>query len=497
MSKETTLDDIAKQLAHNNKVQKETNENLGKLIDLFKKQMESDKVESQREKSNRRSEEKFKRRTGDEGGSLVALAHGDLLKALLGVPGMLLTFAGLGAAIVKFSQTVQEFFDPFNQELHERSQWLRKQLVAGAGISKTLIAFFGSFTVLGKTISSVAMRIPVLNRVLMSLSRNVFGPAISLISRGDVLLQRMFRLSFGNMFGFLKSISKIFTSIFKWDIIIRSAFTAFNKFKEETGDVPRRLFSALIHGVTEGLRLLFISIIDAFPLIFKAVNFIFDDMLGWVDRTGIPVVSHLAGAVRNTFMWFRDFAQSNEKLNEWLGGISKYWSEKGKEQFNEMFTVLIPGMIVGLFDAVRYWLGLLEKSSAMEIVKAGETLFNDVMSAISNLFKATTEAIEGVLKGVGDWVQRKTGFKAPERWPWQRDKAEPPRMSKRERQRVEEIEREAEEKRRAEVAANAASNVIVTDASTNTSTTTAVNTQQMLPAPPATDRNDPAYGPVY
>lgn len=477
MAKTATLDDLTKLLKEQNKKQDDTNNNLDELIKIMKKDAEFNRRKAAEDKSGLKFGGKGDKKNPDWSNTDFAgsLLRGDFLTAIIGsAAGTVLLIIGAITALFKFSETIQEFFQPLDMDLKKKSQEFRNWLAAGWQFSTIIETIFGWISKFSKMTYGLLGKMPFFGASLNGFLSSVGKIAIAV----DNYIKRFARISPSSFLGIFAGMETMFRRILKIDVAIKGFVAGFKAFEGKDGPFGLRLIYAIVAGITEAAGYFITSFVEAIPLTLKALSFVFDNALGWIENLNIPVISDIAGFFRNIFLWLEELVTSNEDFNNWLASIGNFW-----EAFKEI-GANFKGVLLATVD--KLWLDI---SKILD-----SELFGKVTDWVNTHITPRFEPLLKLLDQLGDWVNglisKFTKFKVPDRWPWEKSeeqktkdqakkdktvqsapkKAPEERMQKQETKRVEEITAAKEAKDKAQRQTSVAP-VIVTSAPVSSNTT--------------------------
>ncbi len=478
MAKAATLDDVTEMLKKQNEQQGKTNKALEELVMLMKEEKNSKK----KKETEERSKGKFGGKPSnpaDTNEFLGNVIRGDLIGAIFGgVQNIAIALGSMLFLIIQTAKTLQEeIYDPFNEKLTKVNEDIRKFLAAG-------ILFFSGFGFFLK--GSTKAFTSLFNLPIFSEIKN-FAIVV------DAFIKSNLRFAPSNLFGLFTSLGQVFRILLVLDIFLKSILKGFKAFEQAQGTLTERIFEgvsvALKTAVVETIK----SFVGAIPLVFKAIKFLFSDLMLTIERLDIPFISDIAGLVAgayeivaNIFGWFEELIMSNEKLAKWFN------VESVVEGLTKLATDLLSSILGFIEDAVLTPLDMI-LNSLIKFFTSGEV--GKIIDGIVTVIKAL---VINPLMYLGDQLLKKLnididfkkmfkdmGFTMPDRLPWERDEKEKEDQARVAKKPAEQksmaMEEEKKKKERAERDYKEKSTVVITDASVKTSTTTAVTQNSIMP----------------
>ena len=476
-----TLDDLADELGKSNDLQKETNEHLQELTEMFAKQFGYEKAQDQKEaresrrtRGKRRSEAKFQRERSDDVNIVGALASGDWLRALFGLPVAGAAILSIIIGVAKISQTFQEFFRDGEKAAVEVSERWRAFIAATAGFMNFMRAFFGSFTVLYR----IAKTLPAIGAVVKGIE-GIFRGLFALSEPVRKILR--YFTGIHTLRGIFSVLGKFFNVILIIDSAIRGVLGGLRKWGELEGiHWGKRLFISVGHGLGVAVQTFIKAFVDAIPLLFSAINWVFDDLMRYVENSGIPIVSQLASVVRNVYLWLGELATSINETFNITGRIKQFiarmngwvseWNIDADQVLSSMYdmgAVVVKSIIHSISSIFKWVLDGVKSASPDSVVGFFREKAKEAMESIRNFFANVMETFKKQMK--------RWGVEWPDRWPWQRSPEQKRKDEERNMQRsqkedrVDEIERKQAERDRVEKRQAATSPLIMDNSSVDNS----------------------------
>lgn len=486
MAKAATLDDVTMMLKKQNDYQGKTNKALEELVMLMKEE----KTGKKKKETEERGKSKFGGKPSnpaDTNEFLGNVIRGDFLGAIFGgVQNIAIVLGGMLFLIIQTAKTLQEeIYDPFNAKLKKINEDVRKFLAAG-------VLFFSGFGFFLKGTTKVFTAL--FNLPIFSQIKN-FAIVV------DTFIKSNLRFAPSNLFGLFTSLGQVFRIVLVLDIGLKSILKGFKAFEQAQGTLTERIFEgvsvALKTAVVETIK----SFIGAIPLVFKAIKFLFSDLMLMIERLDIPFISDIAGLVAgayqiaaNIFGWFEELIMSNEKLAKWFN-VEAIVEGLSKLATNILGAILwfIEKIILVPLDFILNT--IIKFFSSGDFTKLFTTFILPLVKLIFMPFilinKFIIEKIQGIMKALGikqiDYQKmfKDMGFTMPDRLPWESDEKEKEDQARVAKKPAEQksmaMEEEKKKKERAERDYKEKSTVVITDASVKTSSTTAVTQNSIMP----------------